>query len=272
MDWDGFKRAFLDRFGEKRDAMLARLSNCVQQDGEAVREYADRFRGLARRAGRLEDAALTHQFIKGLRTFLRKQAVLQRFTNLELVIDYVDYLAEWDQQESRPTAFASRPPRNDFRADRGRPFPPRGRGAPTSYMPYREPFRPVFSNAPGGGPMPPYANGYSNRNNNGYGNRDNYGAITGYVTPYRGPNTGSGPAPRPMDRNGQDSRSFLVGPPRVPDQPRTVAPAAVPKPPERTDQKNLDDITKELARMKLMYERDTGLRPQDPQPVGYART
>ena len=259
IDWDGFKNAFLDRFGEKRDAMLARLSNCVQQDGEAVREYADRFRGLARRAGRSEDAALTHQFIKGLRPFLRKQAVLQRYTDLEQVIDYVNYLDEWDQQEGRTgtSNFAGRPLRNDFRADRGRPFPPRGRGAPTGYMPYREPFRPVFQhNASGNGSMPP--------NNNGYNNRDNFGAITGYVTPYRGPNAARDPLPRPMDRNGTDNRNFSVGPPKAPVQPRTAAPVAAPRTPERTDQKDLDDVTKELARMKLMYERDTGLQPPGP--------
>jgi hypothetical protein len=120
-DWDSFKNAFLDRFGEKRDALLARLGNCRQLNEEAVKEYADRFRGLARRAGRTEDAALTHQFIKGLRPFLRKQVILQRIAGFDDVIDYVNYLDEWDQEESRNN-MQDRPFRGERPDYRGRPF------------------------------------------------------------------------------------------------------------------------------------------------------
>ena len=254
-DWDAFKNAFLDRFGEKRDAMLARLSYCVQQDNEAVREYADRFRGLARRAGRSEDAALTHQFIKGLRPFLRKEAVLQRLNDLEQVIDYVNYLDEWDQEENMGmfSTLADRPVRHDYAPQwQGRPLSPHGMRDPAPYyVPYRESHRPVFSHAPGGY-VPPAS----------YTERNSFEAVTGFRT--QGFCDGRDLAPRPKDRNGPDSQSFSVGTPRAPEQPRTAAPIAAPKTPERTDQKDLDDVTKELARMKLMYERDTGFRPPGP--------
>ena len=255
-DWDAFKNAFLDRFGEKRDAMLAHLSYCVQQDNEAVREYADRFRGLARRAGRSEDAALTHQFIKGLRPFLRKQAVLQRLNDLEQVIDYVNYLDEWDQEENRGMfrSFADSPVRHDYAPQwQGRPLPPHRMRDPGHYYEpaYRELHRPVFSHA-AGDYVPPAS----------YTERNSFEAVTGFRT--QGFCDGRDLAPRPKDRNGPDSQSFSVGPPRAPEQPRTAAPIAAPKTPERTDQKDLDDVTKELARMKLMYERDTGFRPPGP--------
>ena len=256
-DWDAFKNAFLDRFGEKRDAMLARLSYCMQQDNEAVREYADRFRGLARRAGRSEDAALTHQFIKGLRPFLRKQAVLQRLNDLEQVIDYVNYLDEWDEQENRGmlSTLEDRPlTRYDFAPQwQGRPLPPHRMKDPGHYYEpaYRELHRPVFSHA-AGDYVPPAS----------YTERNSFEAVTGFRT--QGFCDGRDLAPRPKDRNGPDSQSFSVGPPRAPEQPRTAAPIAAPKTPERTDQKDLDDVTKELARMKLMYERDTGFRPPGP--------
>ena len=253
-DWDAFKNAFLDKFGEKRDAMLARLSYCVQQDNEAVREYADRFRGLARRAGRSEDAALTHQFIKGLRPFLRKQAMLQRLNDLEQVIDYVNYLDEWDQQENMGmfSTFADGPLRYDYAPQwQGRPLSPHKMRVPApNYVPYREPHRPVFNHA-AGGYVPPTS----------YTERNSFEAATGYRT--KGFCGEKDLAPGPLDRNGRDSRTFPIGPPREPEQLRTAPPIAAPKTPEN-DQTDLDDLTKELARMKLMYVRDTGLRPPGP--------
>ena len=112
-NWEIFQKSFLDRFGEKRDAVLARLANCIQQRGEAVQEYADRFRNLARRAGRADDEALSHQFVKGLRNFLRRQVVLQRMTGIEEIIDYVIYLDEWDEN------YDGLPSYNSYRSKRG---------------------------------------------------------------------------------------------------------------------------------------------------------
>ena len=58
--------------------------------------YADRFLQLAHRAGRRRDDALEHQFIRGLRTFLRNQVIIQRLTDISEVIDYVKYLEDWE--------------------------------------------------------------------------------------------------------------------------------------------------------------------------------
>ena len=121
-DWEIFKKSFLDRFGEKRDALLARLAKCTQPTGEPVQSYADRFRNLARRAGRADDEALSHQFVKGLRNFLRRQVVLQRLTGLEEIVDYVNYLDEWDENYDGPPTYDSYRGRGSFRPTGNRPF------------------------------------------------------------------------------------------------------------------------------------------------------
>ena len=48
LTWHDFKDAFLDRWGEQEDALLARLSSCRQEAGESAQEYADRFRSTDR--------------------------------------------------------------------------------------------------------------------------------------------------------------------------------------------------------------------------------
>ena len=95
-DWPKFKGAFRTRFGERTDTLLTRLAQCKQERGERVQEYADRFLQLAHRAGRRRDDALEHQFIRGLRTFLRNQVVIQCLTDISEVIDYVKYLEDWE--------------------------------------------------------------------------------------------------------------------------------------------------------------------------------
>ena len=95
-DWPKFKGAFRERFGERTDTLLTRLAQCKQERGEPVQLYADRFLQLAHRAGRRRDDALEHQFIRGLRTFLRNQVIIQCLTDISEVIDYVKYLEDWE--------------------------------------------------------------------------------------------------------------------------------------------------------------------------------
>eukprot|EP00877_Chromochloris_zofingiensis_P011401 jgi/Chrzof1/6514/UNPLg00862.t1 len=93
--WSDFKHQFLHRFGEKEEALLARLTQCTQGTNEPVKAFGDRFRLLAHRAGRAEDTALTYQFLKGLHKSLQQHIIPMRLRSMSEIIDYAIYLEEW---------------------------------------------------------------------------------------------------------------------------------------------------------------------------------
>eukprot|EP00877_Chromochloris_zofingiensis_P006424 jgi/Chrzof1/2034/UNPLg00690.t1 len=94
-NWTDFKRQFQTRFGEKEEALLARLMRCTQMADESVKAFGDRFRLLAHRAGRKEDTLLNFQFLKALHSNLQKQIIPHHMKTMNEIIEYAIYLEEW---------------------------------------------------------------------------------------------------------------------------------------------------------------------------------
>ena len=245
LTWHDFKDAFLDRWGEQEDALLARLSRCRQEAGESAQEYADRFRSLVSRLDMGSTRTLGFQFINGLNDYLRNQVMLQRLKELDEVIDYSIYLDEWEQRKSPRNSQS--PYENPYQTQ---PTPIREPRRPNfaNQEPYRPPRTRSFYPPPNPRPRPPFPPASPRPSAapqaTPYSRRDNFQAVTGYTLPYRPPQQSERPNPRPV--NNPES-SF--------DQrPRPSAPS-------RNPPTSVDQLTEELANLKLMYERDTGARP-----------
>lgn len=90
-DWEDFEKQFLCRFGETAETALVRLERCYQKPTESPKNFADRFIEEAERAGRRNDKALMHQFIRHLRSELRLEVTRQRPTSMEEANEFCNY-------------------------------------------------------------------------------------------------------------------------------------------------------------------------------------
>jgi len=90
-DWTDFEQQLIKRFSGTPEMALAQLERCFQQPEESAKDFADRFLDLARRAGRQEDTALLHQFIRRLQYQLRLEVTRQRPASIDEAANFCHY-------------------------------------------------------------------------------------------------------------------------------------------------------------------------------------
>lgn len=102
--WLDFCQQLKQRFGETVESAACRLEQCLQQDGESPRTFADRFLGCAAKAGRCEDPLMLWSFIQHLLPELREEALRQRLHSIADVMAFCEYwltaqadLDTWEQ-------------------------------------------------------------------------------------------------------------------------------------------------------------------------------
>jgi hypothetical protein len=234
--WPEFEQLFLDRFIEPIEEAMSILMHCRQGYQEKIQAYTDRFKSDARAAGRAEDLALRHQYLDNMRADLQLKIYrhgLGRFTDINAM---VNYLRSWEvvsepAQDNRDQSRQTHPYQGTDR-NRGRFNGPRTfdnsccqGGANSNPVPPRN-----FTSAPMRGPN---------------------GNWTGYK-----PNTNNGGEWRPRPGfNGNNNHSNVNGPPvHQSANHGPSAPARAMAGNQGADSSALEEVTRQLAQLKLHME------------------
>jgi hypothetical protein len=124
--WVEFKRAFLERFGEKFETLLTRLHGMEQDFSESVQQYCDRFSAVASQLGFNPDAddqaanvnasMYKTYFMKGLTPALAEKVWTQKPTTMQEAMEAAKYFEDHKVSPGR----SSRERRDDRAAPRYR--------------------------------------------------------------------------------------------------------------------------------------------------------
>ncbi|PNW69709.1 hypothetical protein CHLRE_23g754397v5 [Chlamydomonas reinhardtii] len=92
--WGAFKHSFISRFVPRLEELHASLANCLQEPGERVQAYADRFRHLLALLGinGNSNKQYMYQFMGGLRKKLADEVYRSHPDNLQNAIDKAIYI------------------------------------------------------------------------------------------------------------------------------------------------------------------------------------